>query len=118
MKWGLVRLALLLGLFLASAALGQETVISARIVGVTDGDTVKALVSGKDFIRVRLNWIDAPEKSQAFGQQSKQHLSNLVFNRYVELHAHGLDRYGRTLAVVFVNGSDANLKQVRSGMAW
>jgi endonuclease YncB( thermonuclease family) len=30
----------------------------------------------------------------------------------------GLDRYGRTLATVFVDGIDANLEQVRSGMAW
>jgi endonuclease YncB( thermonuclease family) len=32
---------------------------------------------------VRLSWIDAPEKSQAFGQRSKQHLSELVFGRDV-----------------------------------
>jgi endonuclease YncB( thermonuclease family) len=42
----------------------------------------------------------------------------LIFGRQVELHTHGLDRYGRTLAVIFVDGIDANLEQVRSGMAW
>jgi endonuclease YncB( thermonuclease family) len=63
-------------------------------------------------------WIDGPEKSQAFGQRSKQHLSEIVFGREVELHTHSLDRYGRTLAVIFVNGVDANLEQVRSGVAW
>lgn len=30
-----------LALLLVSAALGQETMVPARIVGVTDGDTVK-----------------------------------------------------------------------------
>ena len=73
---------------------------------------------GNQFLRVRLSWIDAPESSQAFGQRFKQHLSDLVFGRDVELHTHGLDRYGRTLAVIFVNGIDANLEQVRKGMAW
>jgi micrococcal nuclease len=29
-----------------------------------------------------------------------------------------MDRYGRTLAVVFVDGIDANLEQLRSGFAW
>ena len=75
-------------------------------------------MAGNQLLRVRLSWIDAPEKSQAFGQRSKQHLSDLVFGREVELHTHGLDRYGRTLAVIFVNGIDANLEQVRSGIAW
>jgi endonuclease YncB( thermonuclease family) len=113
-----LALAAFLGLLLASLALGQEAVVSARVVGITDGDTVKALVAGNKLLRVRLSWIDAPEKSQAFGQRSKQHLSELVFGRDVELHTYGLDRYGRTLAVIFVDGIDANLEQVRSGMAW
>jgi endonuclease YncB( thermonuclease family) len=111
-------LAALIALLLASTALGQEAIVSARIVGITDGDTVKALAADNQLLRVRLSWIDAPEKSQAFGQRSKQHLSELVFGREVELHTHGLDRYGRTLAVIFVNDTDANLEQVRSGMAW
>ena len=108
----------LVALFLASTILGQEAIVSARIVGITDGDTVKALLASNELLRVRLSWIDAPEKSQAFGQRSKQHLSELVFRRQVELHTHGLDRYGRTLAVIFVNGMDANLEQMRSGLAW
>jgi micrococcal nuclease len=107
-----------LSLLLASDALSQEAIVAARVVGVVDGDTVKALVAGNELLRIRLSWIDAPEKSQAFGQRSKQHLSELVFGREVELHIHGLDRYGRTLAVIFVNSIDANLEQVRSGMAW
>ena len=113
-----MALAAFLALLLASSALGQEAIVSARIVGITDGDTVKALAAGNELLRVRLSWIDAPEKAQTFGQRSKQHLSELVFGREVELHTHGLDRYGRTLAVIFVEGIDANLEQVRSGFAW
>jgi endonuclease YncB( thermonuclease family) len=105
-------------LLLASTTLGQEAIVSARIVGITDGDTVKALLVSNQLLRVRLSWIDAPEKAQTFGQRSKQHLSELVFGREVEPHTHGLDRYGRTLAVIFVEGIDANLEQVRSGFAW
>ena len=105
-------------LLLASTALGQEAIVRGRCVAVVDGDTIKALAAGNELLRVRLSWIDAPEKSQAFGQRSKQHLSELVFGREVELHTHGLDRYGRTLAVVMLDGVDINLEQVRSGMAW
>jgi endonuclease YncB( thermonuclease family) len=63
-------LAALVALLLASAALGQEAIVSARSVGITDGDAVKALVAGNELLRVRLSWIDAPEKSQAFGQEA------------------------------------------------
>jgi endonuclease YncB( thermonuclease family) len=77
-------LAELVALLLAGTALGQEAIVSARIVGISDGDTVKALVAGNQLLRVRLSWIDAPEKSLAFGQRSKQHLSDLVFGREVK----------------------------------
>jgi endonuclease YncB( thermonuclease family) len=82
-RWALPAFLCLL---LAISAIGQESVVSARIVGITDGDTCKALVAGNQLLRIRLIWIDAPEKSQAFGQRSKQHLSNLIFGRQVELH--------------------------------
>jgi endonuclease YncB( thermonuclease family) len=113
-----LALAAFLALLLASAALGQELVVQGRCVAVTDGDTIKVLVGDNQLIRVRLSWIYAPERSQAFGQRSKEHLSELVFGRRVELYTHGLDQYGRTLAVVFVHGVDVNLEQVASGMAW
>jgi endonuclease YncB( thermonuclease family) len=61
-----LALALLLTVLAASAALGQEAIVSARIVGITDRDTVKALVAGNQLLKIRLSWIDAPEKSQAF----------------------------------------------------
>ena len=107
----------LLALLLASTTFGQEAIVSGVVVGITDGDTCKVLAADNQLLRVRLSWIDAPEKSQAFGQRSKQHLSELVFGREVELHTHGLDRYGRTLAVVMLDGVDINLEQVTSGMA-
>jgi endonuclease YncB( thermonuclease family) len=113
-----VLAAFLLVLAQASTALGQQTTVSARIVGITDGDTVKALCADNQLLRVRLSWIDAPENAQAFGQRAKQHLSELVFGREVELHIYGLDRYGRTLAVIMLDVVDINLQQVRDGFAW
>jgi hypothetical protein len=43
-----------------------------RITGIVDGDTVKVLTAAKQQIRVRLAFVDAPEKGQAFGQRAKQ----------------------------------------------
>ncbi len=95
-----------------------ESVVLARVVGITDGDTIHALANDYHLLRVRLRNIDAPEKEQAFGQASKQNLSQYIFGRDVELHVFGRDRYGRTLAVIILDGVDINLQQVKDGMAW
>jgi micrococcal nuclease len=95
-----------------------ETVIAARVTGIIDGDTVRTLTNDNQLLRVRLRNIDAPEKSQAFGEAAKQNLSQYIFGRDVELHVFGTDRYRRTLAVVMLDGVDINLQQVRDGFAW
>jgi len=62
--------------------------------------------------------IDAPEKNQAFGSKSKQSLSDLVYEKQVVVEYNKQDRYGRTVGKIIVNGLDANLEQVKAGMAW
>lgn len=105
-------------LLLAGVALGQETVVSGSVISVTDGDTIKVLVAGNQLLKIRLLNIDAPEHNQAYGPESTAYLSQLVLGRDVELHTRGLDRYGRTLADVMLDGVDIDLEQVRAGMAW
>jgi len=41
--------------------------ISGKVVAVTDGDTIKILDSNNVQYKVRLTGIDAPEKTQPFG---------------------------------------------------
>jgi len=62
--------------------------------------------------------VNAPEKAQAFGNRSKQSLSELCFDKTATLADQGKNRYGRTLARVHCDGLDANAEQVRRGMAW
>ncbi len=61
--------------------------------------------------------IDAPEKSQDFGQVSKQALSDLVYGKDVTIEVETIDKYGRTVGKVLVGGVDANLQQVAKGLA-
>lgn len=58
---------------------------TGRVVGISDGDTITVLDSSNTQHKVRLAGIDAPEKGQAFGQRSKEHLSDLVFGKAVRL---------------------------------
>jgi len=93
-------------------------VISGRVVGVADGDTITVLDSTNTQHKIRLAGIDAPEKKQAFGTASKKSLSDLVHGKHVEVDWSKKDRYGRTVGKVIVNGMDANLEQIKLGMAW
>lgn len=58
------------------------------------------------------------QKAQAFGQQSKEYLSSLVFGRRVLVETGKKDRYERTVGKVVIDGRDANLAMVVAGMAW
>ena len=91
------------------------------VVGVADGDTLKVRCGepGRYEQRsIRLSAVDAPEKSQPFGQRSKQSLSDLCFQQQATIRAITTDRYGRTVADVACRNRDVGTEQVRSGMAW
>ena len=105
-------------LLLALACTVHAETITGRVVGVADGDTVTVLDDEKKQHKIRLGGIDAPESSQAFGQSSKKSLSDMVFNRHVEADCEKRDKYGRLVCKILIDGNDANLEQVRSGLAW
>lgn len=98
-----------------------------KVISVTDGDTIKVLDSNFETQVIRLLGIDAPEKKQAFGQQSKQHLSGLVFGQNVTVQWQLKDRDDRILGKVLATPLgcatcdmtlDVNLAQVSAGYAW
>jgi len=92
-------------------------VFQAECVGVADGDTLTVL-QGKRQIKLRLEGIDCPELHQSFGTRARQFTSNLVFGKKVTVSAQYLDRMGRTVSRVSVNGKDISLALVEAGLAW
>jgi endonuclease YncB( thermonuclease family) len=112
-----IALAVFLGLLLVSAALGQE-VFRGKCVGVHDGDSVTLLVTGNVQLRIRVAFLDAPELGQPFGYRAKQAMSDLVFGKEIAVYPHAIDRYGRTVGVVYVDWVDAGLELLRQGLAW
>lgn len=117
MRHAVITIAILVaGLALAAPPKVVEE-FTGKVVGVTDGDTITALVN-KESIKVRLEGIDAPESKQSFGTKSKKALSEMVFGKQVTIKKTGEDRYGRTLGVVSVGDVDANAKMIQDGWAW
>jgi endonuclease YncB( thermonuclease family) len=91
------------------------------VIGIADGDTLTARCEtpeGKANITVRLAEIDAPEKAQPWGNRSRQHLAAVCHERPGVVRRQTTDRYGRTVALVECNGTDASAEQVRAGLAW
>lgn len=112
-----LRIAIGLAILFATSTLRAET-FTGRVVGVTDGDTLKLLTDFKQSVKIRLAGIDSPEKAQDFGQRAKQNLSDLAFDREAIAECTKRDRYQRLICVVSVDGTDVGLEQVRAGMAW
>ena len=92
--------------------------LTGRVVGITDGDTITILTDQKKNIKIRLAEIDAPEKNQPWGKNSKQALSDLIFSSNVTVDSVGKDQYGRTLGTVFLNDMNINKHMVQHGNAW
>ena len=89
-----------------------------KVVSVLDGDTIEVL-HNQHPERIRLNGIDCPEKSQAYGQKAKQAISALVFGKEVTLQTFGKDKYGRTIAdVLLPDGTIVNHSLVKDGWCW
>lgn len=102
-------------LFVTYPALADT--ISGKVVRVADGDTITVL-RGKTQYKIRLVGIDAPEKAQAYGNQSKLTLSEAIAGQTVTVDYNKKDRYGRIIGKVLYTGQDMNLRQIQLGMAW
>ena len=113
---------LLLGASISAIA-GVGEHFAGPVVSITDGDTLTVLQDGVQR-SIRLAEIDAPEKSQAFGQRAKQSLAALCADANAEVNVLGLAKtYGRgdtprLVARVRCRGVDVNAEQLQRGMAW
>ena len=101
--------------------------LTGRVVGVADGDTITVLDANREQHKIRLGGIDAPEKAQPFGQRSKESLSAMVFGKEVDVQWNKRDHYQRIVGKVWVQPVscptcpktlDAGLAQLTLGLAW
>lgn len=89
-----------------------------RVVNVHDGDTITTdCPQGK--LRIRVWGIDAPEIGQRpWGYQSRDELKQLLGRSgQVKIQVVDTDRYGRSVARLFVGNQDLGLAMVRAGRA-
>jgi endonuclease YncB( thermonuclease family) len=105
-----------IALTLVSTAVSADT-LTGRVVEITDGDTLTLLV-GRQSYKIQIAAIDAPERYQTWGDQSRTNLSRLTLNRTAVANCSRLERWDHQACQVTVNDMDIGLQQIKEGMAW
>jgi len=83
------------------------------VVEVLDGDTF--VLQAKQ--RVRMLEMDAPEPDFCGGQEAKKRLEELILGKKVTLREILIDKYGRILALVYINDVFVNKVMLAEGQA-
>ena len=95
---------------------------NAEVKRVVDGDTIRVIRQGipqnKKEIIIRLDGIDAPEKTQMFGNQARIELEHLILGKVVDVQDKGTDKYGRTIGRVTYKLTDTSVHMVSNGLAF
>ncbi|WP_269684953.1 thermonuclease family protein [Flavobacterium lacustre] len=79
----------------------SQTTFTARVVGVTDGDTVVVFRQFKQPNNFTFSEIDCPENSQPFGNKAKQFTSQEIYRKQIKYSITDIDRYGRSIAMIY-----------------
>ena len=96
----------------------KATLNMVKIKNCYDGDTCTT-ESGE---KIRLACIDAPEirgknADPLKAKASKEFINNLLSNKKVKIKRIDTDRYGRTVAEIFVEGTNIQKLMVQNGFA-
>lgn len=109
----------LLFAFLLIIPVATFSQITGKVVRIADGDTLTLLDTTNTQIRIRLFGIDCPENGQDFANVAKKFTSDLCFSKIITVDVKDIDRYGRTVGVVWIQDTiNVNVELLKAGLAW
>ena len=93
----------------------------AKVVKVTDGDTIRVEVGFRDFdFPIRISNLLAPELNERNGIASRNRLASLVMGKTIEVIVNKNNRvgkYGRLLGEIRESGFDVGTQMIEEGFA-
>ena len=107
---------IVLSLLLGAATAERPATYVGKCTRVIDGD-ICWIERQHVTVKVRLACIDAPEHDQARGKEATAALSAKLLGKTVRVLPQTIDRYGRTVAQLEVDGESINRAQVEAGWA-
>ena len=125
-KANLIGLGILIAGVASFITSAQLDPVTARVERVIDGDTIQVRFEGNSYT-VRLMGVDAPETKhptkavQYFGREAsaftKAHLEGKTVALARDRTGDTVDRYGRVLRYVLLDGDNFNARLIREGYA-
>ena len=117
-KGALLAAGMLCG-FLAGIGAATAFAEQAKILSIGDGDTL-SVSEGGSRRTIRLVCIDAPEMAQSpYGTQARAALQAMApLGSFVTVKGGERDRFGRTVAEIWLGNTNVNLELVRQGDAF
>lgn len=105
--------------------------IEGLVTKVSDGDTIQVTDQLGTKVKVRFYGMDAPETEksnkktgkvsklgQPYGEEAFQALRQKIDRQRVRLDVMDIDRYGRTVSIVWLGNRNINREMVAEGWAW
>lgn len=92
--------------------------VEGKVISVADGDTFTLELNNNKRFHVRLQGVNAPEKQQPHGPESRQNLMNKLLGKSVKVDFTKTDNLGRVLGKVIFEGEDVGFEQLNSGYGW
>lgn len=95
----------------------SQSRLSGKVLEVLDGKTAVVQIGTTGSLTVVLQYVEIPEAEQPLNSVVKQHLTNLLLGKTVQLIPRGVVN-SKTVAQVFVGGVDVSQQMIRDGAAW
>jgi len=102
----------------SASAKATEQEITAQVVKVIDGDSIKVRGADGKEIEVQIEGTDAPELKQEYGKESMEALKKLLVDSDVRVTWTKKDNFERPLAQVYRGDKHINSEMIKSGNAW
>jgi endonuclease YncB( thermonuclease family) len=111
----LIRAILLMALPFAVCTSGSAASLQGQVTAIGNGDSF-TLVSQKLPVKIRLLAVAVPEGNQAYSSVARQHLSDLILNKFVVVRYSALEEF--LVGQVLIGDTDIGAQMIRDGVAW